>query len=122
MHPDLLDILTHKDLPISNEQLVNYLSGKLTPAESQKVEQAITNAGAFENEALEGWLQIKNKQKVEGLNHQLLQGLHQTLHSKKKTRRRHKLLQLPWMLVLAAGLLALAFVTWWIIHLLGQQA
>jgi hypothetical protein len=121
MHPDLLDILTHKDLPITNEQLVSYLTGKLDAAESRAVEQAMSDAGLLENDAMEGWLQIKNKALVAGLNHDLLQGLHQSLHSQKKKRPRQKLLQLPWIMVMVAGLLALAFVAWWVVFLLQQK-
>ncbi len=70
---------------ISEENLMLYLEGKLTPAQQHEVEQWLAEEG-MESDAVEGLKTIspvETRLTVNKLNHQL----HKTLHHKKRKRR-----------------------------------
>ena len=70
---------------ITEESLMLYLEGKLTPAQQHSVEQWLADEG-MESDALEGLQSIspvETKLTVNKLNHRLLK----TLHHKKRKRR-----------------------------------
>ena len=121
MHPDLLNILSKKDLPITNAQLIDYLTGKLSDADNQVIEETLAAGGQLEDDALEGLQLLKNKAAIHGIQHELIQGLHHTIRQQKTKRRPKKLLQLNWILLMAAGLMALAFIAWFIIWMMKQN-
>ncbi len=71
--------------PLSEEQLLAYLEGKLPPSEQYEVEQWLAEEG-MESDAVEGLSMIKpeeTRQMVTNLNYTL----NKTLVSKKKKRR-----------------------------------
>ena len=117
MHPDLLDILSRKESPITNEQLVNYLTGKMSDEERHELEKTIADAG-LDNDAFEGLHLVENKNRLQQYQLDINKALHEKLKQKKPKRRQIKLLQLPWLLLLTGGLLALIFFVWFMLHLL----
>lgn len=70
---------------LSDERLMAYFEGKLSPAEQHEVEQWLADEG-MESDALEGLRELKpeeTKHTVNKLNHQL----RKTLTNKKKKRK-----------------------------------
>jgi hypothetical protein len=71
--------------PLSEDKLMAYLEGKLSPAEQHEVEEWLADEG-MESDALEGFTTLnagEARQSVNSLNHKL----HKTLHHKKRKRR-----------------------------------
>ena len=117
MHNDLLDILSRKTMPITNEQLISYLKGDLTDEERHEIEKAILNSGV-DNEALEGLLMVANKEKISQYQHDIKKGLREKLQQKSPKRKKSKQLQLSWILLMTGGILAFIILLWLIMHLL----
>jgi anti-sigma factor RsiW len=90
MRDKLLDILKN-EADISEQEMLNYLEGKLTPEERQSVEERIATSEMLAD-AEEGLSQLKNKEEINkavaGLNKQLAQQL-------VKQRRKRKRRELP---------------------------
>jgi anti-sigma factor RsiW len=118
MHPNLPDILADNPVPVSNDQLVRYLSGATMPAERQAVEAALAAGGLLEQDGAEGLLMMQNKGAAAGLQHQIVHQLYQNLKPKQPRRTRLKPLQLPWVWLLVVGILALAILAWAFVYLL----
>jgi anti-sigma factor RsiW len=119
MHPDLLNILQSQDQPIDNEQLIAYLTGQLSAAESRAIEEKLA-AGGMDAEAIEGLMLVADKQKLPAYQHELQQFIRQrTQHD----RRRLRPLQMGWgWLAVATGLLiALAILVWYVVHFMQHK-
>lgn len=90
MSDKLLDILKN-EADISEQEMMNYLEGKLTPEERRSVEERLA-ASDMLADAEEGLSQLQNKKElpavVAGLNQQLAQQL-------KQQRRKRKRKELP---------------------------
>jgi anti-sigma factor RsiW len=94
---------------LSEDKLLAYLEGRLSPAEQHEVELWIAEEG-MESDALEGLKEMppeETKHTVNRLNHQL----RKSIVSKKRTRRSNKQDNIVWIAVLIILLLTvLAFV------------
>ena len=116
MHPDLLDILQNQQLPITDEQLVDYLTGKLSDEECHNVEKKLAASG-LDDEAFEGLMLVNDKTKIRqhalDINKSLLEKLK---NQKQNKRQKAKILQINWLIILAVGLLCLIFLAWFVIH------
>jgi anti-sigma factor RsiW len=119
MHPDLLKILSHSDQPIDNEKLIAYLTGQLSPAESQQVEEQLAASG-IDEEALDG-LMMLNRHKVSGYQQELDLFLKKQIKTDK--RRKHKPLGISWGWLAAgtAAIILLAILAWYFIHALQSH-
>jgi len=120
MHPDLLKILSHSDQPIDNEKLVAYLTGQLSPAESQQVEEQLAASG-IDEEALDG-LMMLNKHKVSAYQQELDLFLKKQIKTEK--RKKHKPLGISWGWLAAAtgAIIVLAILLWYIVHFLSTKS
>ena len=88
---------------LSEEKLMAYFEGKLSPAEQHEVEQWLADEG-MESDAMEGLRNIKpeeTRRAVNRLNHQL----RKTIVSKKRGRRPLKQDQFTWVAVVIILLL-----------------
>ena len=120
MHNDLLDILSRKVQPITNEQLVNYLTGKLTDAERHEIESTLLNSG-IDAEALEGLQMVEGKDKILQYQLEIQKTLRDKLQQKSKKRKRIKQVQLSHGLILTGILLAFIILVWVLINLLQNS-
>ncbi len=88
MSEDLKDILSNEHPEIDPELMMRYLQGKLTPEEKHEVEKQLLQ-GEFEEEAMDGLQEFKDKEQlqytVEALNRDLKK------RTEKKQKRRDKL-------------------------------
>jgi hypothetical protein len=118
MHPDLLNILSHHDHPIDNEQLVAYLTGKLNAEESHKLESQLTEAG-FDEDALEGLMMVQDKKKLSGVQLELNMFLKDKLSQPKKKKKRTPVISLPVLLLITGGIIILILVAWYFLYYLS---
>jgi hypothetical protein len=121
MHPDLLDILSHKESPISNQQLVDYLTGKMDDEQSNAFEKSVISNG-MDNEALEGLQMLRNKEKITQYQLEINRSLRENLHQKKSAKKKKNIVQLPYLVILTVALLALIILVWVLFHFLQSPA
>ena len=97
MNKDLLDILSNSNKDIDNQQLMDYLSGKLSGEAAHEVERSMAD-NEFLNDAVEGLQQLKGKKNMQAYVDELNAAMHKSLE-KKKERRRRRLKDEPWTLL-----------------------
>jgi anti-sigma factor RsiW len=120
MRPELLDILSRKQVGIDNETLEKYLSGQLNDEARHQVEKILQDGDTLEEEAWDGWQNASNPANLinhaEDINRRLLQQLHPA--NAKRKRRAIKEFPLSWWVY---GLvIILALIAWGIIHFLSK--
>jgi anti-sigma factor RsiW len=115
MHRDLTDILSSNDQHVSEEQLMDYLNGKLTDAERHELEKMMA-ADAMQDDALEGLELVENKKQLARHHADINMGLHEKLKEKKQTRKRRNLPQQQLFIIITAAVIALALLVWFIVH------
>ena len=118
MHPNILDILSNKEIPISNEQLIRYLTGELSDSESHAIEKQLASSN-MHADALEGLLLLKNTSKLSTYRQQLKNQLYDMLQQDPPRRKRKKnlFLQSAWIWLIIVLLLVL--VGYALIHYVG---
>jgi hypothetical protein len=95
MNKDWLNILSNSSKDIDNQQLMDYLSGKLSGEALHELERSMAD-NAFLNDAVEGLQQLKNKKKVQTYVDELNAAMLKSLDKKKKRRLHHRLGEEPW--------------------------
>ena len=82
--PDRLkDILSNLSTEVDQETLLKYLEGRLTDEQKHELEKKMLTTD-FDDDAMEGLQEIKNKAKISSLVEQLNRELHKKLEKKKK--------------------------------------
>ena len=117
MRNELLDILSGKTTAITNEQLINYLTGKLSDSEKHELEKSMISSG-IDNDAIEGLQMVANKDHLHQYEHDLNRMLREKLHSKKVRRKSLKLNSINNLLILTGALLVFILLIWVIFHLM----
>ncbi|HWK08211.1 MAG TPA: hypothetical protein VNS58_31500 [Puia sp.] len=95
MSNDLLNILSNSNKDIDNQQLMDYLSGKLSGEEKFAVEKMMAD-NDFMNDAVEGLETIENKKDIQVYVDQLNASLQKSLSKKKQRRLKRRLREGPW--------------------------
>jgi len=121
MHPDLLDILSHKESPISNQQLIDYLTGNMNDEQTNAFERSVI-ANGMDNEALEGLQMLRNKEKITQYQLEINKSLRENLHQKKAIKKKKTTIQLPYLIILTVALLALIILVWVLFHFLQSPS
>ena len=111
MKKDLLNILSNSNKDIDNQQLMDYLAGKLSDEERHKVEMQLAD-NDFINDALEGLENVKDPKDINFFVDQLNRDLHKKLLQKQKRKQKRKLLQQRWVYAAVVIILALLIATW----------
>ena len=83
---DLLNILSNSNKDIDNQKLMDYLSGKLSAAETHELEKQMAE-NAMVNDAVEGLQQFKDQKKLEAYVDQLQRQLNSYIEKKKERRK-----------------------------------
>ena len=112
MNKDLLNILSNSNKDIDNQQLIDYLSGKLSGEELHEVERSMAD-NEFLSDAVEGLQRIDNKKDMQAYVDKLNAVMQKSLEKKKQRRLKRRLKEEPWALlavVLVITLCILAFV------------
>lgn len=103
-------------LRLTDEQLIAYLAGRLSPEETRRVETILAEAG-MESDAAEGLMELpaaEAQEMVTHLNHKMRQQL-----KSRKTRRRPANDWWAWVAVLLV--LLLIAVAYYLVQLLGAK-
>ncbi|HLI92000.1 MAG TPA: hypothetical protein VKU83_00235, partial [Puia sp.] len=98
MNKDLLNILANSNKDIDNQQLMDYLSGKLSAESLHDVERSMAD-NAFLNDAVEGLQQIGNRHDLQAYVDELNASLHRNMAKKKERRLKRRFLDSPWTYV-----------------------
>ena len=111
MNKDLLNILSNSSKDIDNQQLMDYLAGKLSEEDKHQVELQLLN-NDFMNDAAEGLETVKDKKDINVFVDQLNRELHKKLLRKKIKKQKRKLLQQRWVYAAVIIILAIVIATW----------
>ncbi|HTL09910.1 MAG TPA: hypothetical protein VL307_16665 [Chitinophagaceae bacterium] len=114
MNKDLLNILSNSNKDIDNQQLMDYLAGKLTGEEKRQVELQLAES-EFVNDALEGLSNVKDKKDINLFVDQLNRDLHKKLLQKKTKKQQRKIAQQRWVMAAVILILAIVIATWLLI-------
>jgi anti-sigma factor RsiW len=111
MNDDLLNILSHSNKDIDNQQLMDYLSGKLSEKERHEVEKQMADNDLL-NDAVEGLQKFDQKKDIRGYVEQLNTAMQKNLKKKKARREKRRLKEYPFIyiaLLLILGLCVLVY-------------
>ena len=100
----------------SNKKIIDYLKGNLDPFESQKLEESFL-VSDFENDALDGLTQIKDKDQIEYIVNDLDSLLKKEIRRKRKKIFNTKELILITLISLITILLTI-FMAFYIYHMM----
>ena len=112
MNKDLLNILSNSNKDIDNQQLMDYLSGKLSGEALHEVERSMAD-NEFLNDAVEGLQKVRNNKDVQAYVDQLNTAMQKSLAKKKERRLRRRLKDRPYTylaIILVIVLCILAYI------------
>jgi anti-sigma factor RsiW len=112
MNKDLLNILSNSNKDIDNQQLMDYLNGKLSGDALHEVEKSMAD-NEFLNDAVEGLQRLEGKTDVQAHVDQLNAAMQKSLAKKKARRLRRRLRDQNWTylaIILVIVLCVLAYV------------
>jgi anti-sigma factor RsiW len=115
MSNDILNILGNSNKDIDNQQLMDYLAGKLSAEEAHEVEKMMTD-NEFVNDAMEGLDTIKNKKEISTYVEQINRDLKNRVEKKQARRQKRRIREYPWTYVALVTLLALVCMVYYFLH------
>lgn len=115
MSENLKDILSHLSASIDQDTLLKYLQGKLTEEQKHEVEKKLLGSD-FENDAIEGLQDLKDKQKISIIVGQLNRDLKKKLEQRKHRSGKMKLKAQPWLYITLVVIFVLIILAYFVIH------
>lgn len=117
MNKDLLNILANSNKDIDNQQLMDYLSGKLSGEALHELERSMAG-DEFLNDAVEGLQQVKNPRSMQSYVEELNAAMQKSLEKKKNRRQRlrNRLKDEPWTYLAIVVVVALCIVAYVVIR------
>lgn len=117
MNKDLLNILANSNKDIDNQQLMDYLSGKLSGEALHELERSMAG-DEFLNDAVEGLQQVKNPRNMQSYVEELNAAMQKSLEKKKNRRHRlrNRLKDEPWTYLAIVVVVALCIVAYVVIR------
>ena len=92
------DILSHLSTEIDQETLLLYLQGKLSDEKKHEIEKQMMQH-EFDDDAIEGLQEIKDKQQIEYMVEMLNRDLKKKTAKKKTRREKMKIKDQPWLYI-----------------------
>ena len=120
MSDNLKDILSNEHPEIDPEIMMLYLQGKLTPEQKHEVEKLLMQ-GDFEEEAMEGLQEFKDKEQIQYTIEALNRDLKKKTEKKQKRRDKLKLPDQTWIVISVVIVLLLVIVSYFVIRKLLQN-
>lgn len=114
MNKDLLNILSNSNKDIDNQQLMDYLSGRLPEDQKHEVERWMAD-NDFGNEAIEGLSQINSKQQLQQYVDDLNGQLNKYIQQKKNRREKRRIKENPWTYLALLLILVLCITAYFLI-------
>ncbi len=104
-----------KERELSQEELLRYLNKDISEEEMNSIEQELT-ASDFENDAIEGLEQFKNKETIVEITNSLNQQLKKHISRNTKRKKKRKLQDQQWLIVAILAVLLLSVAGYLLIH------
>jgi hypothetical protein len=120
MSENYKDILSHLSTDIDQETLLLYLQGKLSDEKKHEVEKKLIE-DEFDNEAVEGLEDIKDKQQIQYMVDMLNRDLKKKTEKKKKRREKMKIKDQPWLYISLLIILLLIILSYIVIRRLTNR-
>jgi len=108
-------ILFKKETNVSNEELLKYLGNDISEEEMNAIEQKMATS-EFENDAIEGLAQFKEKENIIAITNTLNQQLKNQISRGSKRKRKRKIQDQQWIIVVILGVLFLSIASYFLIH------
>ncbi|HEV9037276.1 MAG TPA: hypothetical protein VGQ51_11665 [Puia sp.] len=115
MNKDWLKILSESNKDIDNQQLMDYLSGKLSGEALHELERSMADNPLL-NDAVEGLQQLKNKKNMQTYVDELNTAMLKSLDKKKNRRLRRRLRDTPWTYFAIILVLALCIIGYFLVR------
>lgn len=115
MKENLKDILSNLSPEVDQETLLSYLQGQLSPEKQHEVEQHLIDQ-PFDEDALEGLQQIKDKQQIAYMVEMLNRDLQKKTVRKKQRREKMKLPDQTQLYITILIVLLLIILCYMVIH------
>ncbi len=109
------DILSHLSTDVDQETLLLYLQGKLSEKEKHEVEKQLLQNN-FDDEAMEGLQEIKDKQQIQYMVEMLNRDLKKKTAKKKLRREKMRIKDQPWLYISILILILLIVLSYIFIH------
>ena len=110
MSENLKNILSHLSTDIDQETLLLYLQNKLSDEKRHEIEKILLESN-FEDDAVEGLQQVKDKEEINYMVEALNRDLKKKLQKKKKFRDKMLLRDQPWLYMALLILLLLIVIS-----------
>ena len=120
MPENLKDILSNLSTEVDQETLLLYLQGKLSEEKKHEVEKKLSQH-EFDDDALEGLQQIKDKQQIQYMVEMLNRDLKKKTAKKKLRREKMRIKDQPWLYISILILILLIALAYIVIHRLLQN-
>lgn len=109
------DILSHLSTSIDQETLLLYLKGQLSAEKKHEVEKLMLQ-DEFDDEAIEGLAEIKDKEQIQYMVEMLNRDLKKKTQKKKQRREKMKIKDQPWLYISILILILLLALCYIVIH------
>lgn len=120
MSGNLKDILSRLSTEVDQETLLKYLEGRLSDEQKHEIEKKML-ASEFNDDAMEGLQQIRDKKDISSLVEQLNRDLHKKLEKKNKRRAKLRFKDQPWLYIAVAIILLLIIISYIVIQKMLQS-
>ena len=115
MPDELKNILSHLSTSVDQETLLLYLQNKLSEEKKHEVEKKLLENN-FEDDALEGLQQFKDKEQIPYMIEMLNRDMKKKLQKKKKFREKMRIKDQPWLYMSLLILLLLIVICYIVIR------
>ncbi len=115
MSENYKDILSNLSTDVDQETLLLYLQGKLSEETKHEVEKKLIQ-NEFDDDAMEGLQEIKDKQQIQYMVEMLNRDLKKKTAKKKKMREKMKIKDQPWLYISILILILLVVISYIILH------
>ncbi len=115
MKPDLINILSNSNKDIDNQQLMDYISGKLSDSETHNVEADMIDDD-FMNDAVEGLQTVNDKKKLNFFVDQINHDLQKKLTNKKARKHKRQIKDQSFIYIAIILILLLIILAYVVIH------
>jgi hypothetical protein len=119
MSENYKDILSNLSTDVDQETLLLYLQGRLSEEKKHEVEEKLIQ-NDFDDDAVEGLQEIKDKQQIKYMVEMLNRDLKKKTEKKKKMREKMKIKDQPWLYISILILLMLIVISYIVIHRLQK--
>ena len=115
---DKLNKIWNKGEELTEEQLMNYVKGKLTEEDAHAVERKMADS-SFISDGVEGLQQFSSSEKINAYAQQVNENLHQRL-AEKKRKNKTGFKGLSWEIIVVIAVILLCLLSYAVIELMRK--